>query len=403
MKSKLVLFIVQDMPSPLDRRVWLEATSLQKAGYRICILCPNSKDFKKYYERLSEIQIFRFPKIIEGRNLIGLILEYFFDVFFLTAFQFGLAIFKPISLIHICNPPDFLFITTMGVRLLRKPKIVYDQHDLVPELWLTKNFSNSKLVFNVLQRLESYTQKKSNALIFASSSFRDKYRKKAFAVNSTKPNIIIKTAPRKSFGIESGTRTTPSNILKHSEVNEIHFAYIGRMGKQDGVEILIKAFSIIHRKHKHLQIYLDLVGDGPESASLKELAKTLRCNQNVIFHGYISDDGLLRTILSRSILGICPDLPNPMNNLLSMNKITEYMALSLPIVQFNLLENRKTAENCSIIVDLPTPEGLANGIEELLFNSKLQKQLSVNARLNFENQLSWEHQESRLIKFYSAL
>ena len=42
-KAKGILFIVENLPSPFDRRVWQEATSLAAAGYEVSIICPTGK------------------------------------------------------------------------------------------------------------------------------------------------------------------------------------------------------------------------------------------------------------------------------------------------------------------------------------------------------------------------
>ena len=46
MKARGVLFIVENLPSPFDRRVWQEATSLAAAGYEVSIICPTGKGYE---------------------------------------------------------------------------------------------------------------------------------------------------------------------------------------------------------------------------------------------------------------------------------------------------------------------------------------------------------------------
>ncbi|NEQ16445.1 MAG: glycosyltransferase WbuB, partial [Moorea sp. SIO3E2] len=45
-----VLIIVENLPVPFDRRVWMEATSLQKAGYQVNTISPKGNGFYKDYE-----------------------------------------------------------------------------------------------------------------------------------------------------------------------------------------------------------------------------------------------------------------------------------------------------------------------------------------------------------------
>ena len=40
--KKKILIIVQNLPVPFDRRVWMEATSLQKEGFVVSVICPKN-------------------------------------------------------------------------------------------------------------------------------------------------------------------------------------------------------------------------------------------------------------------------------------------------------------------------------------------------------------------------
>jgi len=46
-KFRRVLFIVENLPSSFNRRVWQEATTLFKAGCEVSIICPTGKGFER--------------------------------------------------------------------------------------------------------------------------------------------------------------------------------------------------------------------------------------------------------------------------------------------------------------------------------------------------------------------
>ena len=43
-----VLIIVQNLPVPFDRRVWLECQALIAAGYQVAVVCPKGKGDPAY-------------------------------------------------------------------------------------------------------------------------------------------------------------------------------------------------------------------------------------------------------------------------------------------------------------------------------------------------------------------
>ena len=58
-KPRCVLIIVENLPSPFDRRVWQEATTLQQNGYGVSIICPTGKGYEKKFEEIDGIHIYR--------------------------------------------------------------------------------------------------------------------------------------------------------------------------------------------------------------------------------------------------------------------------------------------------------------------------------------------------------
>ena len=74
--SRRVLIIVQNLPVPFDRRVWLEATTLRRAGYDVSVICPKAKGFTRSYERLEDVHIHRYTIPIDARGSLGFVAEF---------------------------------------------------------------------------------------------------------------------------------------------------------------------------------------------------------------------------------------------------------------------------------------------------------------------------------------
>ena len=75
-RQRKVLIIVENLPSPFDRRVWQEATTLQQNGYQVCIICPTGKGYEKKYEYIDQIHIYRHPLPFEADGALGYAVEY---------------------------------------------------------------------------------------------------------------------------------------------------------------------------------------------------------------------------------------------------------------------------------------------------------------------------------------
>ena len=86
--QKRVLILVENLPSPFDRRVWQEACALRDAGYIVSIICPTGRGYERRFEEIDGIAIWRYPLPTEGAGALGYLVEYsaaLFWSFFLSA------------------------------------------------------------------------------------------------------------------------------------------------------------------------------------------------------------------------------------------------------------------------------------------------------------------------------
>ena len=71
-----VLILVENLPSPFDRRVWQEATALRDAGYTVSIICPTGRGCEKRFEAIDGIHVWRYALPLEGEGPKGYAIEY---------------------------------------------------------------------------------------------------------------------------------------------------------------------------------------------------------------------------------------------------------------------------------------------------------------------------------------
>jgi len=388
-----ILIIVQNLPVPMDRRVWMEATSLRRHGFGVAVICPKREQFNASYELLDDIDIYRYPLIYEaGRGVAGYFVEFVYC--WLASLWLALKAYahRPFHAIQGCNPPDTFF----ALALLFRPmgvKFVFDHHDLCPELYLAKGATRTSMLYRGLLMLERMTFKSAHAVIATNESY------KAVALGRGRvPEAriaIVRSGPRS--GWPDGHVPRPE--LKRGRQHLV--MYLGVMGEQDGVDYLLRAIRT-YRSMAPNDTLFALVGGGPNLPHMKALAEEMGLGSAVYFTGRIPDK-LLRDYLATADVCVDPDPITEFNNLCTMNKIIEYMAFGRPVVAFDLLEHRRSAESAAVYVADNDDAALGRAIRELLLDVSRRESMSKFGRQRFREALSWENSEQRLIAFYEQL
>jgi glycosyltransferase involved in cell wall biosynthesis len=171
------------------------------------------------------------------------------------------------------------------------------------------------------------------------------------------------------------------------------------MGQQEGIDLLIEAVAyIVFVKQRH-DIQFCLVGGGPSLTGLIAMAENKGLSDFITFTGRVSDDDLFE-VLSTADVGVNPDRVNPMNDISTMNKILEYLAFSKPIVQFDVVEGRFSADKASLYAAPNDPVDFAEKIVFLIDNLEIRTEMATFGRARFENELSWDFQKKALIDAY---
>ena len=132
MSKTCVLIIVENLPVPLDRRVWQEACALREAGYAVVVICPRMRGFTGPEELLDGIHIYRHWISEEAGGIGGFIREYLSALWGEWWLAWKVRRRHKFQVIHLCNPPDLLFMVALPFILLFGVRIIYDVHDLWP-------------------------------------------------------------------------------------------------------------------------------------------------------------------------------------------------------------------------------------------------------------------------------
>jgi len=151
---------------------------------------------------------------------------------------------------------------------------------------------------------------------------------------------------------------------------------------------------------ERVDIHFTCIGGGPALASLRQMVKDMGLEDTVNFTGRIPDQQLLE-ILSTADVCVNPDKPCEMNDISTMIKIMEYMALGKPIVQFDLREGRFSAREAAVYADIQNqvPDFGAK-ILWLLDHPDERRKMSEFGRMRVEKELSWDYSIPNLLAAY---
>jgi glycosyltransferase involved in cell wall biosynthesis len=388
-----VLIIVQNLPVPFDRRVWLECKALASAGHQVSVVCPKA-DGDPSYQVIDTVRLYKYRPYAPGGSKIGFVGEYAYS-FLATAWMTARArLSGRFAILQACNPPDIFWPIALVLRAIDRTRFVFDHHDLCPELYESRFPDGPKLPYRILRALERRTHRTANHVIATNDSYR------AVAMKRSGKSAGDVTVVRSGPDPQRLSRGDAEPELRRGR--EFLAAYIGVMGPQDGVDIVLRAADIVVHEFGRTDIAFTLIGSGDCFDELVALRDELGLAGHVEFTGRAPDD-LVARILSTADLGLSPDPKNPLNDVSTMNKTMEYMAYELPVVAFDLRETRVSAGDAAVYVTPNDVHEYASAVAELMDDAPRRHQLGKLGRIRVEQELAWSHQERAYLGVYRAV
>ena len=391
--NRRVLIIVQNLPVPFDRRVWLECQALVSAGYQVAVVCPKGKGDPSY-EVINTVELYKYRPYAPGGSKLSFVTEYAYS-FCATAWQTLKARRKGrFAVLQACNPPDIFWPLALALRRADHTKFVFDHHDLCPELFQSRFPNGPELPYRGLRALERRTHRTADHVISTNESYRDIAIKR-----SGKPPAAV-TVVRTGPDPETLCRGPQDPDLRRGR--RYLAAYIGVMGPQDGVDILVRAADVVVHEMGREDIAFTLIGSGDCYDEVVALRDELRLNGHVEFTGRAPDE-VVKKVLSTADIGLSPDPKNPLNDVSTMNKTMEYMAFALPVVAFDLHETRVSADEAAIYVRPNDVRDYAKAIVNLIDDEVRRARLGKFGRARVEHELAWPHQARAYLGVYDRM
>lgn len=384
-----ILIVVENLPVPFDTRVWKEACALREAGYEVSVLSPKGKGYTKGHEVLEGVHIYRHPMPTEASTARGYLLEYSCALFWEFVYSWWIFLTRGFQVMQGCNPPDNIVLVALTFRLFGV-KYIFDHHDANPELYLSK-YEREDIFYRAQVWLEKLTFRLSDVVMSTNESY------KALAIERGNRD------PRDVFVVRNGPdlekfRLAPADPeVKRGK--KFLVGYVGTMSIQEGLDILIDVAAEVKKRGRN-DVQFTCIGGGPGLAGLRKMVTDRNLEDTVTFTGRVSDAELLR-VLSTADVCVNPDKPCKMNDISTMIKVPEYMALGKPIVQFDLKEGRFSAGEASLYCDSNNRIGdFADKILWLLDRSEERERMGAFGRRRVEQALAWKYSVKNLIAAY---
>ncbi|MFC3449797.1 glycosyltransferase family 4 protein [Amycolatopsis speibonae] len=384
------LILVENLSVPFDRRVWQECQTLRDAGWEVHVICPQgTKRDTEAEVTIDGVHILRYPLKAATGGPAGYVQEYG------SALWHTLRLARKVGrvdVVHACNPPDMLFLVALYLKR-QGAKFIFDQHDLCPELYLSRFNRGEDLLYRAVRALERRTYKTADVVIATNESYKDVAVKRGG--KSPDDVFVVRSAPV----VERFHQVPAEPELKKGKPYLL--AYLGVMGPQDGVDYALRALASLRDEVGRTDWQAVFIGSGDAFDAMVALSKELKLDDQVEFTGRISDEDLLR-YLSTADVCLSPDPLNPLNDVSTMNKIMEYMAMSRPIVSFELREARVSAGEAALYAPANDEPEFAKLIAHLLDSPEERAKMGELGRARVAGPLSWENSQKALLTAYAA-
>lgn len=383
-----ILIIVENLPVPLDRRVWQESCALRDAGYDVTVICPKMRGHTAADEIIDGIRIYRHWITGEAGGFFGFLGEYLSALIGETRLAWKAWRRHRFRVIHLCNPPDLLFLVALPFKLFGV-SVIYDVHDLWPEMFQAK-FKRRGIFHAFVCTAERITYAVADVVMTTNRSVRRVALERG------------KKGGDRVFVVRTSPEICASDVVIDEDLHKGRkylVGYIGVMGNTDGVNLLLEVIRQVVGDKKRTDIQFLLMGTGPEFDLLVKARDEMGLSAFVDMPGRVSNEFLF-TALKTMDLGVSCDPSDGYNDFCTMNKVLEYMAFGKAQVMFDLVEGRASAGDAAEYVPGNSTSLFADAVIRLLENPAMSARMGEIGLQRINGELHWEHSVERMLAAY---
>ena len=379
---------------PFDVRVWRESRALTEAGYQVSVICPMGKGYDTGWHELREgVHIYRYPMLEAKTGLLSYLLEYGQAMVFMAFYSLYVLLRRGFDVIQLCNPPDLLIFVAAPFKLLGK-KVIFDHHDLCPELLMSKpGAKEGGAVHRAMAFFERWSIRLSDVVISTNESYKRTVIERCGA--KAERVFVVRNGP----DLEHFQPVPANSVLRKGKKHLVF--YVGNMGTQDGVDYFLRAVHHLLHKRGRDDFHVLIMGGGGELENLIEYAASLGLGEAVTFTGRVDSEDVLEGLYTADVC-VSADPRNALNEVSTMNKTMEYMAVGKAQVAFDLHETRVSAGDAALYATPNDEEEFGKHLATLMDDPELRARLGDIGKRRIDEGLSWEHSKPPLLAAYAC-
>lgn len=391
-----ILIIVQNLPVPLDRRVWLECQALRDAGYEVSVICPKGPGDPGYQE-LDGVHLYKYAPPRQADGFAGYAWEFAYCWVRTALRTVSVARRARFQVMQACNPPDIYWSLALLWRVFGV-RFVFDHHDLNPEVYRSRfgeptGFAG-RLQLAALYWLEKRTFRTADRVISTNKSYQRIAIERGRVPEAR--TTVVRSGPDTSV-MKPGE---PEPELRRGATHLV--VYLGIMGPQDGVDGVLRVAEHVVRRHGRTDVRFALLGFGDCLDDLKKQSAELLLDEFTEFTGRVGP-AEIRRYLATAAVGLSPDPLSPLNDVSTMNKTMEYLAFGLPVVAYRLTETVVSAGQCAVYVEPGDEAGFADALVALLDDPARRAALGAEGRERAVRDLDWRPQARAYVSVFDEM
>jgi glycosyltransferase involved in cell wall biosynthesis len=252
-----------------------------------------------------------------------------------------------------------------------------------------RNSFTKKIIGNLKLKLQLITF---DGILLITQNLIDFYKSK---LNSDKKLLLVPST------------VDPSRFsLARSEIKP--YKYIGYFGSmkfgRDNIDLLIKAYSMIYKKHDNVHLVLGGMASESEARILLDLIKSLGIESKVHVLGYLSREEIVQYIINAYILVLVRSNDADTNASYPC-KLTEYLATGNPVISVKVSEIDKYLVDSqhAFLVEPGSLNELSEKLDFVLNNYQFAIEVGSKGKQLTDSIFNYNYQSKRIIEFIRSM
>jgi glycosyltransferase involved in cell wall biosynthesis len=373
---------------PTDGRVRLEAESLVGWGHKVFFLVPKEGAIARTYQlhgvTIMELDVRKYG----GKSQFSYLLSYVAFLALASVACTRLFMQSRLNIIHVHNMPDILVFAGLLPRLFGC-KLILDVHDSVPETYVAKFGTSSRLLFAILRLEEWICCSLAHRIICVNHVQRDALVERGIPADKittvvTMPNFI--------------SRKQVANNHKDGQI--FRMVNHGTISNRLGIDLIVQAAAKLVRDIPGFELHL--YGEGDDLEEVMQLIETLGLSEHVHFHGVVPWESIPKELQTMDV-GIVANRVNVATELMLPSKLIDYVVLDIPAIvpKLKAIQYYFSPDMVSFFEPESVESMVAATID--LYRDKVRREQQPNRAKRFLDKYGWDNHQAGLRDLYNGL